>query len=189
MTVATNGEQTRLVSRNGNSMDWLADGCPGLAETLEKRALIDAELVIPDSNGVPDFASLAKQAAAEGKDPSLPPVEMFVFVVLEVDGVDLQSQPWERRREVLDLLAPALRSVDRVHVPEVLDGPGDRALAEAEEYGWEGIVAKRRDSKYESGRRSKAWLKQKLLTTTEAVVGGWRPGKGCLLYTSPSPRD
>ncbi|MCD2261341.1 ATP-dependent DNA ligase [Dietzia aurantiaca] len=178
VTVATNGEQTRLVSRNGNSMDWLADGFPGLAETLEKRAVIDAELVIPDSNGVPDFASLAKQAAAEGKDSSLPPVELFVFDVLEVDGVDLQSQPWERRREVLDLLAPAMRSVDRVHVPEVLGGPGDRALAEAEEYGWEGIVAKRRDSKYESGRRSKAWLKQKLLTTTEAVVGGWRPGKG-----------
>ncbi|AWH92962.1 ATP-dependent DNA ligase [Dietzia lutea] len=178
VTVATNGEQTRLVSRNGNSMDWLADGFPGLAETLEKPAVIDAELVILDSNGVPDFASLAKQAAAEGKDSSLPPVELFVFDVLEVDGVDLQSQPWERRREVLDLLAPALTEVERVHVPDVLDGPGDRALAEAEEYGWEGIVAKRRDSKYESGRRSKAWLKQKLLTTTEAVVGGWRPGKG-----------
>ncbi|MDN4507591.1 ATP-dependent DNA ligase [Dietzia maris] len=178
VTLATDGAQTRLVSRNGNSMDWLADGFPGLAEALERRAVLDAELVILDANGVPDFASLAKQAAAEGKDSSLPPVELFVFDVLEVDGVDLQKQAWERRREVLDLLAPALREVDRVHVPEVLNGPGDRALAEAEEYGWEGIVAKRRDSKYESGRRSKAWLKQKLLTTTEAVVGGWRPGKG-----------
>ncbi|MVZ89997.1 ATP-dependent DNA ligase [Microbacter sp. ANSKLAB05] len=178
VTLATDGAQTRLVSRNGNSMDWLTDGFPGLAEALERRAVLDAELVILDANGVPDFASLAKQAAAEGKDSSLPPVELFVFDVLEVDGVDLQKQAWERRREVLDLLAPALREVDRVHVPEVLDGPGDRALAEAEEYGWEGIVAKRRDSKYESGRRSKAWLKQKLLTTTEAVVGGWRPGKG-----------
>ncbi|EFV90330.1 ATP-dependent DNA ligase [Dietzia cinnamea P4] len=178
VTLATDGAQTRLVSRNGNSMDWLADGFPGLAEALERRAVLDAELVILDANGVPDFASLAKQAAAEGKDSSLPPVELFVFDVLEVDGVDLQKQAWERRREVLDLLAPAVREVDRVHVPEVLDGPGDRALAEAEEYGWEGIVAKRRDSKYESGRRSKAWLKQKLLTTTEAVVGGWRPGKG-----------
>ncbi|GLB64918.1 hypothetical protein NCCP2495_27980 [Dietzia sp. NCCP-2495] len=180
VTVATSGAggQSRLVSRNGNSMDRLTDGFPGLADALDKPAVIDAELVALDPAGVPDFASLAKQAAAEGKDPSLPPVELFVFDVLEVDGVDLRSQPWERRREVLDLLAPALRSVDRVHVPDVLDGPGDRALAEAEEYGWEGIVAKRRDSKYESGRRSKAWLKQKLLTTTEAVVGGWRPGKG-----------
>ncbi|MCZ4656592.1 ATP-dependent DNA ligase [Dietzia kunjamensis] len=180
VTIATSGAggQARLVSRNGNSMDWLTDGFPGLADALERPAVIDAELVILGSDGVPDFASLAKQAAAEGQDSSLPAVELFVFDVLEVDGVDLRTQAWERRREVLDLLAPALTRVDRVHVPEVLDGPGDRALAEAEEFGWEGIVAKRRDSRYESGRRSKAWLKEKLLTTTEAVVGGWRPGKG-----------
>lgn len=180
VTIATSGAggQARLVSRNGNSMDWLTDGFPGLADALERPAVIDAELVILGSDGVPDFASLAKQAAAEGQDSLLPSVELFVFDVLEVDGVDLRSQAWERRREVLDLLAPALTGVDRVHVPEVLDGPGDRALAEAEEFGWEGIVAKRRDSRYESGRRSKAWLKEKLLTTTEAVVGGWRPGKG-----------
>ncbi|MFJ5872230.1 ATP-dependent DNA ligase [Dietzia maris] len=180
VTIATSGAggQARLVSRNGNSMDWLTDGFPGLADALERPAVIDAELVILGPDGVPDFASLAKQAAAEGQDSSLPAVELFVFDVLEVDGVDLRTQAWERRREVLDLLTPALTGVDRVHVPEVLDGPGDRALAEAEEFGWEGIVAKRRDSRYESGRRSKAWLKQKLLTTTDAVVGGWRPGKG-----------
>lgn len=180
VTIATSGAggQARLVSRNGNSMDWLTDGFPGLADALERPAVIDAELVILGSDGVPDFASLAKQAAAEGQDSSLHSVELFVFDVLEVDGVDLRTQAWERRREVLDLLTPALTSVDRVHVPEVLDGPGDRALAEAEDAGWEGIVAKRRDSRYESGRRSKAWLKEKLLTTTEAVVGGWRPGKG-----------
>ncbi|TCJ76495.1 UNVERIFIED_ORG: bifunctional non-homologous end joining protein LigD [Dietzia maris] len=180
VTVATSGAggQARLVSRNGNSMDWLSDGFPGLADALERPAVIDAELVVLGSDGVPDFASLAKQAAAEGSDSSLPPVELFVFDVLQVDGVDLQSQAWERRREVLELLTPALEGVDRVHVPAVLDGPGDRALAEAEEVGWEGIVAKRRNSRYESGRRSKAWLKQKLLTTTEAVVGGWKPGKG-----------
>ncbi|WP_096906837.1 ATP-dependent DNA ligase [Dietzia sp. WMMA184] len=180
VTIATSGAggQARLVSRNGNPMDWLTDGFPGLADALERPAVIDAELVIPGPDGVPDFASLAKQAAAEGQDSSLPAVELFVFDVLEVDGVDLRTQTWERRREVLDLLTPALTGVDRVHVPAVLDGPGDRALAEAEEFGWEGIVAKRRDSRYESGRRSKAWLKEKLLTTTEAVVGGWRPGKG-----------
>lgn len=179
VTIATSGAggQARLVSRNGNSMDWLTDGFPGLADALERPAVIDAELVILGSDGVPDFASLSKQAAAEGKDSSLP-LELFVFDVLEVDGVDLRLQPWERRREVLDLLSPALTSVDRVHVPSVLDGPGHRALAQAEESGWEGIVAKRRDSRYESGRRSKAWLKEKLFTTTEAVVGGWMPGKG-----------
>ncbi|MGX1769009.1 ATP-dependent DNA ligase [Dietzia sp. NPDC055343] len=180
VTVATNGEQARMVSRNGNAMDWLTDGFPGLAQALGRPAVLDGELVVLDSAGVPDFAALAKQAGSEGTDASIAPVHLFVFDVLELDGVDLRSQPWSRRREVLDLLAPRLAEVPRVQAPGVLDGPGDRALAEAEEFGWEGIVAKRRDSRYESGKRSRAWLKQKLLTTTDAVVGGWRPGKGGL---------
>ncbi|PAY24289.1 ATP-dependent DNA ligase [Dietzia natronolimnaea] len=178
VTVSTDGVRSRLMSRNGNSMDWLADGFPGLAEALGKPAKLDGELVVPGPDGVPEFSALAKQAAAEGGDSSIGPVHLFVFDVLEVDGVDLRRERWERRREVLDLLTPALDAVDRVQVPGVLDGPGDRALAEAEEFGWEGIVAKRRDSHYQSGKRAKTWLKEKLLTTTEAVVGGWRPGKG-----------
>lgn len=178
VTVATDGRQSRLMSRNGNPMDWLADGFPGLAQAIGKPAVLDGELVVPGPDGVPEFSALAKQAAAEGDDPSIGPVHLFVFDVLGLDGVDLRRERWDRRREVLDLLTPALEEVERVHVPGVLDGPGDRALDEAEEFGWEGIVAKRRDSHYQSGRRAKTWLKEKLLTTTEAVIGGWRPGKG-----------
>ncbi|MDX2358789.1 ATP-dependent DNA ligase [Dietzia sp. PP-33] len=178
VTVATDGRQSRLMSRNGNSMDWLSDGFPGLAQAIGRPAVLDGELVVPGPGGVPEFAALAKQAAAEGGDSSIGPVHLFIFDVLGFDGVDLRRERWDRRREVLDLLTPALEEVKRVHVPGVLDGPGDRALAEAEEFGWEGIVAKRRDSHYQSGRRAKTWLKEKLLTTTEAVVGGWRPGKG-----------
>ncbi|MBB1058665.1 ATP-dependent DNA ligase [Dietzia sp. B19] len=178
VTVATDGRRSRLMSRNGNPMDWLADGFPGLAQAIGKPAVLDGELVVPGTDGVPEFSALAKQAAAEGDDPSIGPVHLFVFDVLGLDGVDLRRERWDRRREVLDLLTPALEKVERVHVPGVLDGPGDRALDEAEEFGWEGIVAKRRDSHYQSGRRAKTWLKEKLLTTTEAVIGGWRPGKG-----------
>ncbi|MBB1029501.1 ATP-dependent DNA ligase [Dietzia sp. SLG310A2-38A2] len=178
VTVATDGKQSRLMSRNGNSMDWLADGFPGLAQAIGKPAVLDGELVVPGPDGVPEFSALAKQAAAEGGDSSIGPVHLFIFDVLGLDGVDLRRERWDRRREVLDLLTPALEEVERVHVPGVLDGPGDRALDEAEEFGWEGIVAKRRDSHYQSGRRAKTWLKEKLLTTTEAVIGGWRPGKG-----------
>lgn len=178
VTVATDGRQSRLMSRNGNPMDWLADGFPGLAQAIGKPAVLDGELVVPGPDGVPEFSALAKQAAAEGDDPSIGPVHLFVFDVLGLDGVDLRRERWDRRREVLDLLTPALEEVERVHVPGVLDGPGDRALDEAEEFGWEGIVAKRRDSHYQSGKRAKTWLKEKLLTTTEAVIGGWRPGKG-----------
>src|SRR5699024_1264040 len=71
VTASTDGAQTRLVSRNGKDMTWLSDGFPGLAEALEAPAVIDGELVVPDEAGVPDFASLAKQAAAEGKERSV----------------------------------------------------------------------------------------------------------------------
>lgn len=178
VTIAIENGQSRVVSRNGNSVGWLNDEIPGLADDVEAPAAIDAEIVVLDADGVPDFAALAKQAAAEGSEASVGPVELFVFDVLELGGVSLLAESWERRREVLELVAGQLRDIPRVHVPEVLDGPGDRALAQADDAGWEGVVAKRRDSRYEAGRRSKAWLKEKLLMTTEAVVGGWRPGKG-----------
>lgn len=57
-------------------------------------------------------------------------------------------------------------------------GTGDRALEEAGSAGWEGVVAKRRTSRYESGRRSSSWIKHEFPAATEAVVGGWRPGRG-----------
>ena len=171
------GEAARIELSGHVLANWVIKTIGHLHDEI---ALAPGELVVLDSAGVPDFAALARQAGAEGTDASIAPVHLFAFDVLELDGVDLRPQPWSRRREVLDLLAPRLVEVPRVHVPGVLDGPGDRALAEAEEFGWEGVVAKRRDSRYESGRRTRSWLKQKLLTTTDAVVGGWRPGRGGL---------
>jgi len=73
-------------------------------------------------------------------------------------------------------------------------GGGAKALATARRLGVEGIVAKRLDSVYEPGRRSKAWIKVKNVATQEVVVGGWRPGQGSragtigsLLLGIPSP--
>jgi bifunctional non-homologous end joining protein LigD len=94
VTVAVEGGQTRLVSRNGNTMEWLSDGFPGLAQALEVPTVLDGEIVVPGPDGVPEFAALAKQAAAGGQDPAIGPVHLFVFDVLEVDGVDLRTQDW-----------------------------------------------------------------------------------------------
>ena len=180
VTLSTDAESARLASRNGHTIDWLPAGFPELAAAIGSPAVLDGELVVLDPAGVPDFAALARRAGGEGGQAPDPQVHLFLFDVLELDGVDLRSRPWSRRREVLDLLALRLADVPRVRVPGELDGPGDRALAEALEFGWEGVVAKRRDSRYEPGRRSRAWLKHKFLTTTDAVVGGWRPGSGGL---------
>lgn len=94
-----------------------------------------------------------------------------VFDILWIDGNDLRSLPLDERRVFLDALpleAPLVR-VRRLDGPE----PWERACRE----GWEGVVAKRRDSTYES-RRSRHWLKMKCEATQELVVGGFTEPKG-----------
>ena len=111
-----------------------------------------------------------------------------VFDILWINGRDVTAEPIEERRALLNALpfeAPMLR-VDLVDDPE----PWDRARRE----GWEGVIAKRRGSPYEH-RRSKHWLKMKIETSQEFVVGGFtdpqgtRVGFGALLvgYYAPQP--
>jgi len=103
-----------------------------------------------------------------------------LFDILWLDGRDLTSLPLDERRRLLSTLpiAPPLRIVERLDDPE----PWERARSE----GWEGVVAKRRDSPYEH-RRSPHWLKMKCEATQELVIGGFtdpqgkRKGLGALL--------
>jgi bifunctional non-homologous end joining protein LigD len=107
-------------------------------------------------------------------------VAYHVFDVLWLDGRDTTSLPLQRRRELLNGLPfePPLHHVKALDDPD----PWDRARRE----GWEGVIAKRRDSPYEH-RRSKHWLKMKCEATQELVVGGFtdpqgsRVGLGALL--------
>ena len=103
-----------------------------------------------------------------------------VFDILWIDGRDLTRLPLVERREILQSL-PLRTPLRRV---DALDGtkPWERACAE----GWEGVIAKRRDSLYEH-RRSPSWLKMKCEASQELVVGGFtdpqgaRVGLGALL--------
>lgn len=95
----------------------------------------------------------------------------YLFDLLWIDGRDLTALPLDERREVLTSLAlkPPLHLVERIDEPE----PWLRACRE----GWEGVIAKRRDSTYEH-RRSRHWLKMKCEATQELVVGGFTEPRG-----------
>jgi bifunctional non-homologous end joining protein LigD len=103
------------------------------------------------------------------------PVVYVIFDLLHLDGRSLLREPYERRREELDTLGLAGQSWQ---LSPVFDGPGADVLAASLAEGMEGVLAKRRDSIYEPGKRTKAWRKVKNIRTQEVVIGGWRPGKG-----------
>jgi bifunctional non-homologous end joining protein LigD len=110
-----------------------------------------------------------------------------VFDLLWLDGRDLTGLPLIERRTLLRTLLRTLpRTKARTLVRVTAEVTGEKPWEKACKDGWEGVIAKRRDSKYEH-RRSKAWLKMKCEASQELVVGGWtdpqgsRVGYGALL--------
>ena len=159
--------EMKLRSRAGNTV---TDRYPGLAEIAAELAdhevVLDGEVVVYDTKGVPNFGLLQ----VGGKD-----AEFLAFDLLYLDGTSLLRKKYSDRRRVLEALAATAPSLV---VPPLLEGSGAEALEHSEKEGWEGIVAKRKDAVYVPGKRSAAWVKVKNWKTQEVVIGGWRRGQG-----------
>ncbi|HEV8695640.1 MAG TPA: DNA polymerase ligase N-terminal domain-containing protein, partial [Lysobacter sp.] len=170
----------RLRSRRGLE---LAGTFPKLAQELRQQAaagmILDGEIVAFDSEGKPSFNALQNRfplkterdiAAADRNTPTV----FFAFDLLYFEGIDLRKTPYrDRRRYLAQCLLPS-PLVQLVHAAE--DGVALHAAALAS--GFEGVVGKRKDSKYEAGRRTSSWLKVKPTQSADFVVGGYIKGKG-----------
>ncbi|MCV6987094.1 ATP-dependent DNA ligase [Mycobacterium shinjukuense] len=137
------------------------------ADLVDHHAVLDGEAVVLDKSGVPSFNEMQNRGRAT-------PVEFWAFDLLYLDGRSLLRAKYRDRRKLLETLASASALI----VPELLPGDGAQALEYSREHRWEGVVAKRRDSSYQPGRRSSAWIKDKHWNTQEVVIGGWRAGEG-----------
>jgi len=98
----------------------------------------------------------------------------FVFDLLVYDNHDLTKLPLVERREILK--SKIQFQSPRVRIAEYFEASADAMLQSAREQGMEGVVAKRRSSKYEPGKRSGAWAKFRLNSGQELVIGGYVPG-------------
>jgi len=104
------------------------------------------------------------------------PLVYYVFDLLSLEGKDLCNQPLTARRKALaSLLKDA---TENIRLSEELRGSKDELLRVAQEFGLEGLVAKRPNSVYESGRRSGAWVKYKITKAQEFVIGGYTLPEG-----------
>ncbi|MDP1929594.1 MAG: DNA ligase D [Thiobacillus sp.] len=174
-----NGE-VKLRSRRGLDLTRVF---PHIVAELAKQAasgmILDGELLVLDASGRPSFNALQNRArlkttreiaAAERDAPTI----LYCLDLLHFAGLDLRQAPYsDRRRYLAQCLLPAAH-VRLVHASA--DGVALYAAALAQ--GFEGVMAKRRDSRYEAGRRSAAWLKIKLTHSAEFVIGGYTRGKG-----------
>ncbi|HZA85664.1 MAG TPA: hypothetical protein VE466_02195, partial [Acidimicrobiales bacterium] len=144
------------------------------------EATLDGELVALDGRGKPSFGRLqqrmhvASPAEARRRAGEVP-VELVVFDLLRLGGRDVVQLPWRDRRRLLDQLADDLPPGSGV--AQVFDD-GPALVAVCEERGLEGVIAKRIDSPYVTGARTRSWIKVKVRRHDEMVVGGWSEGEG-----------
>ncbi|MCK0172766.1 ATP-dependent DNA ligase [Mycolicibacterium sp. F2034L] len=157
-----------LKSRSGRDVTAEFPQLRALAADLaDHHVTLDGEIVALDEKGVPSFGQMQNRARATR-------VEFWAFDILRLDGRWLLKAKYRDRRRILETLAEGGSLI----VPDLLDGDGPEALEHARERRWEGVVAKKWDSTYQPGRRSSAWIKDKLWMTQEVVIGGWRQGEG-----------
>jgi bifunctional non-homologous end joining protein LigD len=176
--VAVEGGRVRLTSRNGNDVTASYPELQGLGTQLETTpALLDGE-VVAFRAGVPDFGLLQARMHVGRPDAALlraTPVTLLLFDVLHLGGRSLVDAPYDERRAALESLG---LEGEHWSVPPAFQGEGAAVFEATRVQGMEGLVAKRRDSRYEPGRRSGSWVKVKHVQRQSAVVAGWKPGEG-----------
>lgn len=183
--VKWDGYRVEIVVRDGAAQLWTrnrkdaAAYFPDLARPASwisaRDAIVDGEVVALDSSGRPDFSLLQAHAGTRGRGAEATVLVYEAFDLLHLDGRSLLEVPLEQRKR---LLRSVLRPHPVVRYASHVVGEGDAFFAAARRQRVEGIVAKLRQSRYEPGRRSRAWLKIKLRQEQEVVVAGWLPGRG-----------
>jgi bifunctional non-homologous end joining protein LigD len=164
----------QLISRSGKE---LGSKYRELLEPLKnlpsKQAVLDGEIVALDEQGRSSFQLLQSYNMAGLKKP---PLFYYVFDLINLDGKDLTGVPLFQRKAMLETLvsnvSPAIRFSPGIKADSA------RLMREMKARGLEGLIAKRRDSNYESARRSGAWVKFKWTNEQEFVIGGFTEPKG-----------
>jgi DNA ligase D-like protein (predicted ligase) len=163
------GGVVHLRSRNDN--DFSAR-YPGVVKGLAKmpdNTVIDGEVIAFDDDGRPSFNALQNYGSAPA------PVVYYVFDVMVLAGRDVMREPLEKRRELLQQkVLPKLS--EPVRYTSSLDADLPVLVQSVKEQGFEGLVAKRRNSVYEPGLRTGAWMKMRVNRGQEFVIGGYTRG-------------
>ena len=167
LAIKTNGK-VQVRSRNDNDFSARYPSIVKGLAALPDQTVLDGEIVALDADGRPSF-NLLQNYGSSGA-----PLLYYAFDALIVDGQDVMAEPLDRRRQLLET-----KVLSRLQEP-IRSSPELKAnlvdlIESVKAQGLEGLVAKRRDSLYEPGRRSGAWQKMRINQGQEFVIGGYTP--------------
>ena len=162
------GGKVQLRSRNDNDFTERYSSIAAALRSMPDETVLDGEIAALDEEGRPSFNLLQNYGSTEA------PLVYFVFDLLILKGRNVMTKPLSERRallesEVLAKLAEPIR-----YSPELKANLPD-LIASVKSAGLEGLVAKRRNSRYEPGQRSGAWQKMRINRGQEFVIGGYTP--------------
>ena len=173
--IASKDEQkVSLFSRNQND---LSARFPEIVDAVENlsadECVVDGEVVALDEEGRSSFQLLQAREMEERKSP----VYFYAFDLLQLDGKGLVLLPLEARKNLLEKLCAGIGD-PWIRYSGAIGGDANQLLKEVQRRGLEGIIGKLRNSVYEPGRRSGAWIKLKCVNEQEFVIGGYTPPQG-----------
>lgn len=164
------GDEVRLLTRTG--LDWterFASVAKALKALKLTSAILDGEVVVEDDAGASSFVELVDALKAGRSADML----YYVFDALYLQGQDVTTAALTDRRALVEaVLERAGASGGAIRFSQHLEGDARRIFTEACKLGLEGIISKRRDMPYRSGRRDE-WRKTKCIHTDEFVIGGY----------------
>ncbi|HEX8152284.1 MAG TPA: non-homologous end-joining DNA ligase [Thermoanaerobaculia bacterium] len=164
--VAAKGK-ARLYSRYGNPWPGRFPDIVSALTKLARPMILDGEIVAVDAQGRPSFQELQNWQSTSLL------IVFYAFDLLHLDGRDLRRLPIEERKALLHNVAKDFR--DPIRLAAALEADLRTLVPRMKKLGLEGIVAKRRGSRYEAGIRSKSWVKHRFNEVEEFVIGGYIP--------------
>src|SRR5215469_12932808 len=167
VAINSNG-RVSLFSKNRKSFNRQYPYIIEALSDLPENTVIDGEVVALDDAGQPDFNLLQHSRSQASR------ICYFVFDLLAYQNHDLMRLPFTDRRHIMN---SALKfQSTRIRMTQHFETSAEDMLRAVRRQGLEGVIAKRKDSRYEAGKRSGSWAKYRLNRGQELVIGGYVPG-------------
>src|SRR5690606_21302600 len=166
-----NKGKVELRSRNDKSFNEKFYPVYDALKNWNINAVVDGEIIVANEEGISDFSNLQQWRSEDDGH-----LRFYIFDILWLNGYSLVDLPLSERRKILEDVMPA--ESDTLFLSEQFNASGTEFFQLAEKMELEGIIAKKEDSDYKPGIRSKEWLKIKTAKRQEVVIGGYTKNEG-----------